>query len=104
MEGLTAENITLPKNTKENRYYYRHRDEVLARKKEQRMSDPEYRARQEEREKNRLEREAEKERKRLEREAMREKKRLEQEANNKMKLEIRRAIKANALLGKSPGV
>jgi hypothetical protein len=34
----------LPKNCKENRYYYRHRLEILERKKQKRLEDPEYQA------------------------------------------------------------
>ena len=72
--------VKIPKNCKENRYYYRHREEVLARKKEQRMVDPEYRARQE----------------------LKEQKKLEREEKKKM-LDEKRKMKANALLMKPPG-
>ena len=34
----------LPKNTKCNRYYYRHREEILERKRQKRLEDPEYQA------------------------------------------------------------
>ena len=71
--------VKLPKNTAENRYYYRHREEVLARKKEQRMADPEYRARQE----------------------IKEQKGIEREEKKKM-LDEKRRIKTNALLNKLP--
>lgn len=36
----------LPKNCKENRYYYKHRLEILERKKQKRLEDPEYQAKQ----------------------------------------------------------
>lgn len=36
----------LPKNCKENRYYYRHREEILERKRQKRLEDPEYQAKQ----------------------------------------------------------
>jgi hypothetical protein len=36
----------LPKNCKENRYYYKHREEILERKKQKRLEDPEYQAKQ----------------------------------------------------------
>jgi len=35
-----------PKNCKENRYYYRHREEILASRKEKRLEDPVYQAKQ----------------------------------------------------------
>lgn len=40
----------LPKNSKENRYYYRHRDEILEKKRQKRLEDPEYQAKVKERE------------------------------------------------------
>jgi hypothetical protein len=36
----------LPKNCKENRYYYRHREEILEKKRLKRLEDPEYQAKQ----------------------------------------------------------
>ncbi len=89
--------VKIPKNTKENRYYYAHREEVLARKKEQRMADPEYKARQEEKERKRKEKEEEHLRKEAEREAKRLTKMKALELKN-LKLET----KKNALLGISP--
>ena len=38
------EDEKLPKNCKENRYYYRHREEILERKRQKRLEDPEYQA------------------------------------------------------------
>lgn len=40
----STESIKLPKNTKENRYYYKHREEILAKNREKRLQDPEYHA------------------------------------------------------------
>jgi flagellar biosynthesis/type III secretory pathway protein FliH len=40
------EDPKLPKNCKENRYYYRHREEILERKKHKRLEDPEYQEKQ----------------------------------------------------------
>lgn len=57
--------IKLPKNSKENRYYYRHREDILEKKRLKKMEDPEYRAKYEERQKKKAERE-ELERKRAE--------------------------------------
>lgn len=37
----------LPKNCKENRYYYRHREEILAKRQQKRLEDPEYQAKYE---------------------------------------------------------
>ena len=34
----------LPKNCKENRYYYRHREEILEKRRLARLEDPEYQA------------------------------------------------------------
>jgi hypothetical protein len=50
--------VKLPKNTKENRYYYRHREEVLERKRQKRMEDPEYQAKIKAREEAKIAREA----------------------------------------------
>ena len=36
----------LPKNNKCNRYYYRHREEILEKKRQKRLEDPEYQAKQ----------------------------------------------------------
>ncbi len=49
--------IILPKNSKENRYYYKHREEILEKMKEKRMQNPEYKAKMEEREKKKAEKE-----------------------------------------------
>lgn len=103
--------VKIPKNCKENRYYYRHREEVLARKKEQRMASPEYIAKQEEKEQKRKMKEIEREQKKIEKKAIKEKeketKRLakmnallkerEEKKNNKIQ------IKMNALLSVPPG-
>ncbi len=80
-------NVKIPKNTAENRYYYKHRLEVLARKKEQRMATPEYKAKQEEKERKRKEKEEERERNLL---------------LKKEEKEAKRLAKINALLPKLP--
>ena len=80
--------VKIPKICKENKYYYAHREEVLARKKEQRMATPEYKAKQEE-----------KEQKRKEKEEALEKKKQEKEKEK----ELKRLVKMNALLPKLPG-
>jgi hypothetical protein len=49
--------VKLPKNCKENRYYYRHREEILEKKRQKRLEDPEYKAKYEERQKKKAERE-----------------------------------------------
>lgn len=85
--GLEPVDVKVPKNTKENRYYYRHREEINARRKEQRMATPEYKAKQEEKERKRKEKEEEMERKKQEKEKEKEAKRL---------------AKMNALLPKTP--
>jgi hypothetical protein len=36
----------LPKNCKENRYYYRNREQILEKKRLKRLEDPEYQAKQ----------------------------------------------------------
>lgn len=72
VEGAASEVVKkMPKDCKGNRYYYRHREEILARRKEKLMEDPEYRKKAEEREKRKEEREKE----RAAREALREEKR-----------------------------
>lgn len=62
------------KNTKENRYYLRHREEILEKNKQRRLQDPEYAKRKLEREQKKAEKiaaeitkKADKEKKRLER-------------------------------------
>ena len=50
---------------KEMKYYYRHREEILEKKREKRLEDPEYKAKYEERQRKKAERE-ELERKRKE--------------------------------------
>jgi len=50
---------------KEIKYYYRHREEILEKKREKRLEDPEYKAKYEERQRKKAERE-ELERKRKE--------------------------------------
>jgi hypothetical protein len=47
----------LPKNCKENRYYYKHREEILEKKRQKRLEDPEYQAKYEERQRKKIERE-----------------------------------------------
>lgn len=42
----TEDSVKLPKNTKGNRYYYKHREEILEKKRQQRLEDPEYQAKQ----------------------------------------------------------
>ena len=59
MEQLTEEAGTrLPKNCKGTRYYYKHRQEILARRKEKKLEDPEYQAKYEERQRKKAERDA----------------------------------------------
>ena len=64
--------IKLPKNCKENRYYYRHREEILERKRQKKLEDPEYVAKCEERQRKKAERE-ELEKKRAEKRELRKK-------------------------------
>jgi hypothetical protein len=46
-DAITSETEhKLPKNCKENRYYYRHREEILEKKRQKRLEDPEYQAKQ----------------------------------------------------------
>lgn len=59
------------KITKANRYYYRHREEILASRREKRLEDEDFKRRYEERERKK----SEKERKEKERAEMREIKR-----------------------------
>jgi len=42
--------IKMPKNCKENRYYYRHREEILEKNRQKRLNDPNYQAKQKEKE------------------------------------------------------
>jgi len=43
---IVEDSVKLPKNCKENRYYYRHREEILEKKRQKRLEDPEYQAKQ----------------------------------------------------------
>lgn len=60
---VTDDGIKLPKNPKAMRWYYRHRDEILEKKRQQRLEDPEYQAKQKEKEEKKKQREEEKKRK-----------------------------------------
>jgi hypothetical protein len=50
MENTEQTSVKLPKNCKENRYYYRHREEILEKQRQKRLEDPEYQAKQKARE------------------------------------------------------
>lgn len=45
-EVTDISSIKLPKDCKENRYYYRHREEILEKRRQKRLQDPEYQAKQ----------------------------------------------------------
>jgi hypothetical protein len=49
--------IKIPKNKRSARYYYAHRDEILARRKEKLLEVPEYAAKQAEKERKKKEKE-----------------------------------------------
>ncbi len=49
--------IKVPKNCKENRYYYRHREEILANRLNKKLEDPEYKAKYEEKQRKKKEKE-----------------------------------------------
>ncbi|NBP66731.1 MAG: hypothetical protein EBU66_19045 [Bacteroidetes bacterium] len=49
--------IKLPKDSKENRYYYRHREEILEKRRKKREENPEYLEKMRIREEKRLKRE-----------------------------------------------
>lgn len=66
------EGVKLPKNCKENRYYYRHREEILERRLQKKLEDPEYQAKYEEKQKRKAEKE-ELEKKRAEKRELRKK-------------------------------
>jgi hypothetical protein len=70
---ITVESdVKLPKNCKENRYYYKHREEILERKRQKKLEDPEYKEKYEERQRKKAEREA-LEKKRAEKRVLRKK-------------------------------
>jgi hypothetical protein len=83
--------VKIPKNCKENRYYYKHREEVLERKRKKRMEDPEYIAKMKEREE-----------KKIEKEKMKEALKAEQKAKREAEREAKRKI-VEGLLLKAPG-
>jgi hypothetical protein len=75
MEATDSTRSAGPKLCKENRYYYRHREEILARQKQKKMEDPEFAARQVAREQLK----AEREQKAAEKEAKKEEERIKRE-------------------------
>ena len=58
MSAEVSADIKLPKNSKENRYYYRHREEIIEKRLQKKMEDPEYKAKVEIRMVKKAEREA----------------------------------------------
>ena len=61
--SINAETIIkVPKDKRSARYYYNHRDEILARRKEKLLQDPEYVAKKEAKERKKKEKEEAKER------------------------------------------
>jgi len=68
VQPMDQSEIKLPKDCKETRYYYKHREEILARRKEKKLEDPEYQAKQEERQRKKAERDALEQEKALKRE------------------------------------
>jgi hypothetical protein len=66
-----AEEDTTQKMTRHQRYYALHREEKLNKVKERYKNDPEYIAKQEEKQRKKAEKEAEKEAKRIEKEKSR---------------------------------
>jgi hypothetical protein len=69
---VTDAGVKLPKNSKENRYYYRHREELLEKRRLKLLEDPEYQAKLKEREEKKKQRE-ELEKKRAEKRELRKK-------------------------------
>lgn len=89
---LTQEpELKLPKNCKENRYYHRHKAEILQKKLEKKLEDPEYKAKYEERQRKKAEKE-ELERQRAEKRELRKKavEQLIEKAENKKKIKNER--------------
>ena len=76
--GDTIFNVKVPKDCASNRYYYRHREDILQKKLEERMKDPEYVAKLEDRQRRKAEKE-----------------------KNDAEREIKRKLKEEALLKKS---
>ena len=110
MEATESTRSAGPKLCKENRYYYRHREEILARQKLKKMEDPEFAARQvareqlkAEREQKAAEKEAKKEEERIKREEdQRKLKDAKKEEKNRLKREMveekARAVEQKRLL------
>lgn len=99
-ESVVVEEVTtptgpkLPKNSKETKYYYKHREEILEKKRQARLLNPEYQAKQK----------AKEEAKRIKEE---EKRMKEEEKKHKMKEKAKeksreRAKKKAELLGILP--
>ena len=107
--GSTADAVKLPKNTKGIKYYYRHREDILEKRRLKKMEDPEYQAKQ-------LAKEEAKKAKEVEAKKAKEEKRIlklkEKEEQRKLKEEIKekekeerqreRAKKKAELLGVKP--
>lgn len=49
-EAIQETDQKLPKNCKETRYYYRNRDRILEKRRQKRLEDPEYQAKQKQKE------------------------------------------------------
>ena len=78
LNGMTESDVSssdmkLPKNSKENRYYYKHREEILAKRQQKKEESPEYREKMRLREEKRQEREQMEKERTLKRELRREK-------------------------------
>ena len=92
------------KNKKALRYYYRHREEIKAKRMEKLMGDPEYRAKKEAQEAAKRKREEEKKAKEEERNKKRQERALKKEAELKEKEETRerKRLEKAAELGAIP--
>jgi hypothetical protein len=68
MDAVTAtisaeQELKVPKNSKENRYYYKNREAILEKQRQKRLEDPEYQAKQKAREEAKKAKEEEKKQK-----------------------------------------
>jgi len=95
--GVASDGMRMPTNVKASRFYYRHREEILERRRARREANPEYVERQRQREEERVEvrrrKEAEvMERARL-REVEKEERRVKREAEKAAKREAERDAK-----------
>ena len=102
-DGVKSIELKEPKVPKASRYYYRHREDILARRRERLMADPEYVAKQKAREEAKEAKEAAKRAREEAKQKAREEAKKASEEKKKESQKERRARMAKLLGLESPG-